>query len=47
LVVISGGSTKINNFKKQMQGEFKMSDLGPLSFYLGIELGCKGLMQQE
>jgi hypothetical protein len=38
MIVIGGGSTEISNFKKQMQGEFKMSDLGPLSFYLGIEV---------
>jgi hypothetical protein len=38
LIVIGGSSTEISNFKKQMQGQFKMSDLGPLSFYLGIEV---------
>jgi hypothetical protein len=38
LIVIGGSSTEIDNFKKQMHGEFKMSDLGPLSFYLGIEV---------
>jgi hypothetical protein len=35
LVVIGGCINVINGFKKQMQTEFKMSDLGPLSFYLG------------
>jgi hypothetical protein len=38
LVVIGGCINVINDFKKQMQTEFKMSDLGPLSFYLGIEV---------
>jgi hypothetical protein len=38
LIVIGGSSTEISNFKKQVQGEFKMSDLGPPSFYLDIEV---------
>jgi hypothetical protein len=38
LVVMGECSRQINEFKKQMQAEFKMTDLGPLSFYLGIEV---------
>jgi hypothetical protein len=38
LIVMGSCSREINSFKKQMQAEFKMSDLGPLSFYLGIEV---------
>jgi hypothetical protein len=38
LIVIGGCSKTINSFKRQMKAEFKISDLGPLSFYLGIEV---------
>jgi hypothetical protein len=38
LIVIGRCTKIISEFKKQMQAEFKMSDLGPLSFYLGIEV---------
>jgi hypothetical protein len=38
LIVIGGCTKVISEFKRQMQSEFKMSDLGPLSFYLGIEV---------
>jgi hypothetical protein len=38
LIAIGGCSKVISEFKRQMQTEFKMSDLGPLSFYLGIEV---------
>jgi hypothetical protein len=31
----------INEFKRQMMTQLKMSDLGPLSFYLGIEVHQK------
>ncbi|CAO2146167.1 unnamed protein product [Urochloa humidicola] len=38
-LIITGGETKeIDNFKKEMTRLFLMSDLGPLSFYLGIEV---------
>jgi hypothetical protein len=38
-LIIVGGCTKvINEFKGQMMDQFKMSDLGPLSFYLEIEV---------
>jgi hypothetical protein len=38
LIVIGGCNKVISNFKKQMQAEFRMSDLGLLSFYLVIEV---------
>ncbi|WVZ76853.1 hypothetical protein U9M48_024780, partial [Paspalum notatum var. saurae] len=38
LIIIGADSKVIDGFKKQMKGEFKMSDLGLLSFYLGIEV---------
>jgi hypothetical protein len=41
LIIIGGCSKEINSFKKQMQAEFSMSDLGPLSFYLGLEVHQK------
>ncbi|KAG6530926.1 hypothetical protein ZIOFF_004693 [Zingiber officinale] len=38
-LIVTGGSTeKINKFKQQMMTEFEMSDLGLLSYYLGIEV---------
>lgn len=41
LIVIGSCNKMISEFKKQMRAEFKMSDLGPLSFYLGIEVHQK------
>jgi hypothetical protein len=38
LIVMGSCSREINSFKNQMKAEFKMSDLGSLSFYLGIEV---------
>jgi hypothetical protein len=38
LAIVGGCDQVICMFKKQMHAEFKMSDLGPLSFYLGIEV---------
>ncbi|KAG6471152.1 hypothetical protein ZIOFF_072253 [Zingiber officinale] len=38
-LIVTGGSTeKINKFKQQMMTEFEISDLGLLSYYLGIEV---------
>ncbi|KAG6502603.1 hypothetical protein ZIOFF_034888 [Zingiber officinale] len=38
-LIVTGSSTKkINKFKQQMMTEFDMSDLGLLSYYLGIEV---------
>ncbi|KAG6515151.1 hypothetical protein ZIOFF_025536 [Zingiber officinale] len=36
--VVGGSTEKINKFKQQMMTEFEMSDLGLLSYYLGIEV---------
>jgi hypothetical protein len=41
LIIIGGCNKEINSFKKQMQAEFSMSDLGPLSFYQGLEVHQK------
>lgn len=38
LIVTGGDPLEISVFKKQMSSEFEMSDLGKLSFYLGIEV---------
>jgi hypothetical protein len=38
LIVTGGEPAEIATFKKQMTSEFDMSDLGLLSFYLGIEV---------
>jgi hypothetical protein len=41
--VITGLSEQaIDKFKKEMKGQFQMSDLGLLSFYPGIEVHQKG-----
>ncbi|KAG6470513.1 hypothetical protein ZIOFF_071586 [Zingiber officinale] len=38
-LIVTGRSTEgINKFKQQMMTEFEMSDLGLLSYYLGIEV---------
>ncbi|KAG6494785.1 hypothetical protein ZIOFF_042546 [Zingiber officinale] len=38
-LIVTGSSTEnINKFKQQMMAEFDMSDLGLLSYYLGIEV---------
>jgi hypothetical protein len=42
-LVITGSSEQaIDKFKKEMKGQFQMSDLGLLSFYLGIEVHQEG-----
>jgi hypothetical protein len=42
-LIISGpNSHKITEFKKQMMNLFSMSDLGLLSYYLGLEVDQKG-----
>lgn len=38
LVIVGGNEDTITDFKRQMMEEFKISDLGSLSFYLGIEV---------
>jgi hypothetical protein len=41
LIVTGGNPEEINLFKKQMMIEFEMTDLGPLGYYLGIEVEQK------
>jgi len=41
LIVTRGNPEEINVFKKQMMAEFEMTDLGLLSYYLGIEVDQK------
>lgn len=38
LIIVGGNKEVISNFKNQMKDQFRMSDLGLLSFYLGIEV---------
>jgi hypothetical protein len=38
LIVTGENPVELKMFKEQMMGEFEMSDLGLLSFYLGIEV---------
>lgn len=39
LIFTGNCSNEVKLFKEQMQQEFKISDLGSLSYYLGIEIG--------
>ncbi|WVZ70930.1 hypothetical protein U9M48_019559, partial [Paspalum notatum var. saurae] len=41
LIIIGSKPAAVEEFKAEMKGEFLMSDLGMLSFYLGIEV-CQG-----
>jgi hypothetical protein len=41
LVITGNDNSEIKRFKLEMQAQFKMSDLGLLSFYLGIEVNQK------
>lgn len=38
LLITGTSSLMIEEFKKQMRSNFEMSDLGKLSYYLGIEV---------
>jgi hypothetical protein len=38
LIITGNDDSEIKRFKLEMQAQFKMSDLGLLSFYLGIEV---------
>ena len=38
LIVIGARTEGINSFKREMAARFRMSDLGALSCYLGIEV---------
>jgi hypothetical protein len=39
LIVTGEDPAEISELKRQMTNEFEMSDLGLLSYYLGIEVG--------
>jgi hypothetical protein len=41
LIVTRGNPSKIKSFKEEMMTEFEMTDLGLLSYYLGIEVDQK------
>ena len=41
LIVTGGNPVKVKNFKEEMMTEFEMTDLGLLSYYLGIEVDQK------
>ena len=41
LIVIGGNPSEIKLFKKEMMTEFEITDLGLLSYYLGIEVDQK------
>jgi hypothetical protein len=38
LVITGTKDAEVAEFKEEMNATFQMSDLGPLSFYLGIEV---------
>ena len=38
LIVTGARAEDINSFKREMAAHFRMSDLGALSYYLGIEV---------
>jgi hypothetical protein len=38
LIIVGSSVEIISDLKEQMKGKFRMSDLGVLSFYLGIEV---------
>jgi hypothetical protein len=38
LIITSGDIDVLNNFKQEMQKVFKMSNVSPSSYYLGIEV---------
>ena len=46
LIVTDARTEDINSFKREMAARFRMSDLGALSYYLGIEVrqGKEALM---
>ena len=47
-MVITGiKDAEVVAFKEEMKATFQMSDLGPLSFYLGIEVGEPGRLRDH
>jgi hypothetical protein len=49
LVITGTKDAKVATFKEEMKATFQMSDLGPLSFYLGIEMhqGDSGIILRQ
>ncbi|XP_076937607.1 uncharacterized protein LOC143605339 [Bidens hawaiensis] len=47
LIVTGSPKKEIDKFKSQMEGKFKMSDLGLLAYYLGIEVTQSGVLSQS
>jgi hypothetical protein len=49
LVIIGTKDADVTAFKEEMKATFQMTDLGPLSFYLGIEVhqGDSGIMLRQ
>jgi hypothetical protein len=49
LVILGECDTEVNQFKGEMKRVFRMSDLGPLSYYLGIEVrqGTHGIQVSQ
>jgi hypothetical protein len=49
LVIIGTKDANVTAFKEEMKATFQMTDLGPLSFYLGIEVhqGDTGIMLRQ
>jgi hypothetical protein len=49
LVIIGTKDADVTAFKEEMKATFQMTDLGPLSFYLGIEVhqGDTGIMLRQ
>jgi hypothetical protein len=49
LIITGGDAVAVNKFKGQMMNTFRMSDLGLLSYYLGLEVsqGPAGIMLRQ
>lgn len=45
LIITGANLTEVDEFKREMNQQFEMSDLGLLSYYLGIEVSqsCSGI----
>ena len=41
LIITRGDMEVLRRFKREMSKNFKMRDLGVLSYYLGIEVQCR------
>ena len=47
LVINGTKDAEVAAFKEEMKATFQMSDLGPFSFYLGIEVGEPGRLRDH